>query len=267
MSNFFQIYHNQIPEINEVVLIKFTKKNDTHFEGNLLEYDYDAIMSYNDATKKKKVYSWNKVVPLNKTLLATIESVIENNKIVQVSTAYNENNNNLKEKLKPYNNNKILISIIKKVCHKQKIDFNDFWINIIYPIDKQRKSEKNDNLLDYFLDNINELVLELLKKNYDNYTKILECLDENIIETNEKITSKIGLISIKGLYVTQDILNKFILQQNWNFSFKYDTAPYYILESYSNDSTVENHQEFIENLKNIVQENEIFFKADFIGKI
>ena len=55
-------------------------------------------MSYNNATKKKKVYSWNKIVPLNKTILATIEDVIEGNNIVQVSTAYNNNETDLKER-------------------------------------------------------------------------------------------------------------------------------------------------------------------------
>ena len=63
MCDFFQIYNNSYPELNETVLIKFTKKNESHFEGELVEYNYSAIMSYNDATKKKKVYSWNKVVP------------------------------------------------------------------------------------------------------------------------------------------------------------------------------------------------------------
>jgi len=55
MSDFFQIYNNSSPELNETVLIKFTKRNESHFEGKLIEYDYSAIMSYNDATKKKKI--------------------------------------------------------------------------------------------------------------------------------------------------------------------------------------------------------------------
>lgn len=54
MSDFFQIYNNSSPELNETVLIKFTKKNESHFEGELIEYNYRAIMAYNDATKKKK---------------------------------------------------------------------------------------------------------------------------------------------------------------------------------------------------------------------
>ena len=53
MSEFFQIYNNLIPDINENVLIIFNNRNDTHFEGELVEYNLKAIMSYNNATKKK----------------------------------------------------------------------------------------------------------------------------------------------------------------------------------------------------------------------
>ena len=267
MTDFFQIYHNSVPEINEVVLIKFTKKNDTHFEGNLLEYDYDAIMSYNNATKKKKVYSWNKIVPLNKTLLATIEDVIEGNNIVQVSTAYNDNETELKERLKPFNDNKILISLIKKICYKQKLNFNDFWTNIIYPIDKLRKEENIDNLLEFFLENKNEYVLELLQKYYENYNNILSSIDENMINTNQKITSKIGLISINGIDKTKTVLSEFISDQSWNFTFKYDSTPFYFLESYINDSSVEDHQEFINSLQELANQNKIFSKIEYVGKV
>lgn len=265
MTEFFQIYHNSVPEVNETVLIKFTKKNDTHFEGILLDYNYNAIMSYNDATKKKKVYSWNKIVPLNKTVLAKIEDVIDGNNIVQVSMAYNDVDTDMREQLKPYNDNKILISIIKKVCYKMKLDFNNFWINIIHPVDKQRKDDEEENLLEYFKTNFS-LVSDLITKYYENYTDIINCINENMLTTNQKISSKIGLISIGGIPNTKNILKDFLADQSWNFTFKYDSAPYYILESYSSDSCIEDHQEFIEALKDISSQNKIFSKVEFIGK-
>lgn len=266
MTDFFQIYNNSIPELNETVLIKFTKKNDTHFEGKLLEYNYDAIMSYNDATKKKKVYSWNKIVPLNKTILAKIEDVIEGNNIVQVSIAYNDHETDINEQLKPYNDNKILVSLIKKICYKMKLNFDDFWVDIIHPIDKQRKEEEEDNLLEYFKVN-KDLLTDLLSNKFENYNEIIECINENMQTTNQKIISKIGLISICGLPNTKKILEEFLSDQSWNFSFKYDSAPYYVLESYSSDTSVEDHQEFIKTLQELAGQNEIFSKIEFIGKV
>ncbi len=265
MTEYFQIYHNSVPEVNETVLIKFTKKNDTHFEGVLLDYNYNAIMSYNDATKKKKVYSWNKIVPLNKTVLAKIEDVVNGNNIVQVSMAYNDVDTDMREQLKPYNDNKVLLSIIKKVSYKMKLNFNEFWINIIHPIDKQRKEEEEENLLEYFKTNF-DLVTNLLSNKYENYNDIITCINENMLNTNQKITSKIGLISISGIPNTKKILEEYLSDQSWNFTFKYDSAPYYILESYSSDSSVEDHQEFIETLKNIASQNKIFSKIEYIGK-
>ena len=264
MTDFFQIYHNSKPELNETVLIRFTKKNDTHFEGTLLEYNYGAIMSYNDATKKKKVYSWNKIVPLNKTILAKIEDV-DNSDIVQVSMAYNDTETDMTEQLKPYYDNKVLLSIIKKVCYKMKLDLNEFWKNIIHPIDKQRKENEEPNLLEYFKVN-KELLAELLTK-YENHNEILDCINENMQSTNQKITSKIGLISMSGISTTQKILDEFLSDQSWNFTLKYDSAPNYILESYTTDSTVEDHKEFIEALKELASKNKVFSKIEFIGKI
>lgn len=269
MTEIFQIYSNSKPELNETVLIKFIKKLDTHFEGILLEYDCKAIMSYNDATKKKKVYSWNKIVPLNKIMLAKIENINDYNNIVQVSIAFNDAKIELNEQLKPFNDNKVLISLIKKVCYKMNLQFDNFWINIIHPIDKQRK-EEDENLFEYFKIN-NVLLTDLLIQKYENYNDILTCINENIQTPKQKITSKVGMISINGINNTKKILEELLNTQNWHFTFKYDSAPYYILESYTNDenqqtSAIENHQQLIESLKELANKNKIFFKIEYIGK-
>lgn len=263
MDDFFQIYHNSVPELNELVLIKFTKKNDTHFEGELIEYNYNAIMSYNDATKKKKVYSWNKIVPLNKNILAKIEAIHINDNIVQVSIAYN--NINIKDQLKPFNDNKILLSLIKKVCYKLKLDFNYFWKQIIHYLDKIRKDGDDENLLIFVTGN-NLLLVDILGKKYENHKEIMDCISDNIINTNQKITSKIGLISTGGINITKQVIEEFVKDITFSYNFKYDSAPYYILESFSYNSTPEDHQEFIECLESVAKENKIFTKIEYIGK-
>jgi translation initiation factor 2 alpha subunit (eIF-2alpha) len=149
MDNFFQIYHKDKPDTGELVLIKFTNRLDTHFEGELIEYNLNAFMSYNDATKKKKIYSWNKVIKLNKPMVAKVEEVFEDGQ-VQVSVAYNDKDIEMREYLRPFNENKTLISIIRKLCHVHNIDFYDFWTNVIYEIDKIR----DVSLFEYTKENI-----------------------------------------------------------------------------------------------------------------
>lgn len=264
MTSSFQIYSNAVPELNELVLIKFTKKCDTHFEGELIEYNYNAIMSYNDATKKKKVYSWNKIVPLNKIMLAKIENVIEESSIVQVSIAYNYKD--MKEEMKQFLDNKLLIALIKKICYLYKLDFIEFWQSIIHPIDKKRKMLNIDNLYNFFKDNL-DLLTNLIDNKYENNKEIINFINDNIKDSTFKIKSKIGLISMNGLNTTLNTISELTKTQEWNYQFKYDTTPYYILESNSDTSSVENHENFINNLNSLAIQNNIFTKIEYIANI
>jgi hypothetical protein len=74
-------------KVNNLVLVKFTEKCDGFFKGTSLEYpEYSVLLFFNVATKKKKTYSWKKIVYLNKPMVAICEE-IENN-IIHVSLAY-----------------------------------------------------------------------------------------------------------------------------------------------------------------------------------
>ena len=245
----FQIYYNIKPVLNEYVLVKFTKRNASHFEGELIEYNINCIMSYNNASKKKKVYNWNKIIPLEKLLVARIEEIYDN--YVQVSTAYFDDEQKIL--LEKFNDNKILISMIKKLCYENKLEFNNFWTKIIHPIDKIRKEEEtNDSLLKYFKDNFNK-VKELI----DN-DEISNKLKE--IKKNNKIITKIGLISPDGIDKTHFVINKIINNFHIDdYILKYESAPYYILET----TTDEIHELFIKTLEKEAKENKIFTKIEY----
>ena len=106
-------YNTKKPNINEIVLVRFSERTDTHFNGELLDYECKAFMVYGDASKKKKVHSWNKIVPLNKDTYVTVEDVEESSNIIKVATIKEQNLtiDNQFEK------NKILISIFKKLSY------------------------------------------------------------------------------------------------------------------------------------------------------
>ena len=262
MSEFFQIYNNLIPDINENVLIIFNNRNDTHFEGELVEYNLKAIMSYNNATKKKKINNWSKIVPLNKILVAKIEENFYDN-TVQVSTAYNDKNTDL---LKPFNDNKVLLSFVRKICYNFELNLNDFWSNIIHPFDKLRRENKTDQtILNYIKDNL-ELLEEKINDHYNNdiYIKFNEFFNTN----SHKLISKIGLVSHNNLTNIKNLINKTIeINNNFKYNFKYDTAPNYFLESLTNESNIEHHEKFINDLVTLSKECNVYSKVEFTGII
>lgn len=266
----FQMYCNKLPQQYENVLVKFISRTETHIEGELLEYDLKCIMSYNDATKKKKIYSWNKIVPLNRTLVARVDEVFNDSLYVQVSIAYftksetNTNNDDeiQKQLVKPFNENKALVSFIRDSCHKLNINFNDFWSRIVHPLDKsKRESKLVCSLLDYYINNF-ELVEELINVNY-NDTVMVEQLKKITEEKKHKLVTKVGIICINGIDNTINIIKDVVENNKWNYTFKYESKSHYILESNSTDSTVEDHNNFINELKN---NKNIFIKAEYIGK-
>ena len=272
-----QIYSINIPTKYENVLVKFTNRNNTHIEGELLEYkSFKCMMSYNDVTKKKKIYSWNKIVPLNKQMVARVDEIFLDSKYVQVSIAYFnkidniEDDNMQKYLLKKFNDNKILISILKNIFYTIHIDLNEFWEKIIYPLDNARRTEDiNISLLEYFINN-KELVINLIKDNNIVNDKLIE--DELIKDINkigetktQKITSKIGIISVDGITHTNELISKVISEYS-NLNLKYEAAPYYILDSNSSNSTHNDHELFINKLKEGVT-NKLFIKVDYIAKL
>ena len=76
-------YSSENPKLNELVLVHFIEKCDSFFRTKLLEYQYTGILNFQDATKKKKINSWNKIIILNKNMVAKIIDIDISLKIVQ----------------------------------------------------------------------------------------------------------------------------------------------------------------------------------------
>jgi len=250
------MYENKLPEIYENVLVTFIEHKDTHIEAKLLEYDnINAMMVYGDATRRKRVYDWKREVPLNKPTIAQVEQIIDNN-YVQVSTlCFIDKKKDPKELalelMKPFNDNKILVNNIKKLCRTIEIDFNDFWKNIIYKIDKQRREDDNNESLFDIFNNNTELVKNILNENYPTLTeKIITELEKQINNKVFKIQSKINIITKKDINNTIKVIDFLKSQNSWLDSIKYDSGSNYIFESSSEVSNENNHNELFNFLKN-----------------
>ena len=272
-----QFYSVIDPVVGEYVLVHFIERTDSFFDAKLLEYPYRGMMSYQDATKKRKIYNWNKVVPLNKDMIARVDEVDKQTKIVQISIAHLDDEfkeslslSEIQEKLMiPFNENKLLENFINSISVVNQVDKNNIWTKLIYYIDSQRR-EYNDNeeeevtLWKYFSTNFN------LIDTWCNYTGIDESICESIkqiyskrFDSKYKYVSKIGIISPNGINVTKDLLNNILISFTYKYELKYDGTPYYFFETLSDETSLLDHEHFVEKLK---KNTDIFIKVDYLAK-
>lgn len=271
MSSINQFYNNTDPIIGELVLVEFTNKTDYNFNCILLEYEYTGIMSYQDATKKRKVYSWNKIVPLNKSMVARVDDVDIKSKIVQISIAYLDEDINNKNNtgddiqlslMKYFIENRIFENFIKSLCIINNYDLLDIWTKYIYIIDIARQeTDKKLSLWIFFnnnINNINDIInnIELTNKIKDLYDKKFNKI-ENIINT-----TKISIISLNGITSIKNFFNDYFKNESYIYTLKYDTAPYYIFQT--SDLSFEEHNNIIIDIKNKISlcNSNIFIKIE-----
>lgn len=240
MSNLkIPFYNIDKPSIGEIVLVMFTKINQEHsyFEGNLIEYPCNLHMNFADSTKKRNA-NFKKIVPLNKETFASVDEILDGN-IIKVS---------LRDVDKEYSfeDNKTLLIIFKELSKKYKKDINDLWKEIIYKVDEKRQNEdKTDvSLLNYCIEE-KEFTSTLSPETND----LFELINKYKQGKPYKIISKIAIVSSGEINNTTTIIKKCLESITFPYTFKYETTPYYILESISTNSKVEEHDQFIELLK------------------
>jgi translation initiation factor 2 alpha subunit (eIF-2alpha) len=256
-----QFYSTDSPNINENVLVHFIEKKDSYFKAKLIEYPlYEGILNFQDATKKKKIKSWNNIVVLNKNTVSKVEDIDIDKKIVKLSLIYLENKNSMEY----FNENKLMEKFIKSFCIINKYDFILIWTDIIYKIDILRREDNIDiSLWNYFINNRDLL-------NNDIYNKLIEYYISKYENINKKIISKFGIISNIGIDIIKTIFNNVLSNINYNYTLKYISAPNYIFES--NDKN--DHNIFFNNINNeinnytkIYNKQVVFIKIEFIEKI
>lgn len=284
MSKIINFYSKNKPELNELVLVVFNLNciSEGFFKGTLIEYPYyNCIMNYHDATKKKKIISWNKIVLLNKNMVVKVDNIDINEKCLQVSIAYLYENikknihiDNIQTQLLEYfQENKIMSKFINTLCINYNYDYNYLWTTLIYYIDTLRiqyncDNNENISIWKYFKDNFNmiEEWLNVLNLNTykDNIILLFNKKNDFIIK---KIITKFGIISNNNILEIKQLFNFILSNFNFQYSLKYESTPYYIFESNNNDSDISDHDNFINKINKYIINKNIFIKIDYIGKI
>jgi len=277
MSNEYMF--TTMPKVGTTVLAVFTKQKDGYFEAKLVDYPYEGIMNFKDATKRRRISSWNQIVPLNKEMVASIEAIDKDT--IQLSTAYFEDikfkdmdeMQIQRELLVPFNENKMFRKFLISLCKIHNYEFLDIWRTFIDDVkmlydEYMEDAEEEISMWKYFIGNFDEFVenTNLDKTIVMNMKELYE--KNNEIEIN-KIVSRIGVISLGGITGTKQLFANVIKNIKYNYTLKYESAPYYIFETSSEDTSDDTHSNFVKMLESEsakMKDSKVFIKTDYIAR-
>ena len=228
------------PQVGEIVQVTFTSRHEDHTQGHLTEYEGNIIMVHSQATTKKKIKSFNKIIPLNKPLAAIIEEFDETGNNGSVSRAY------LKDVEENYNNkfisNDRFFNGVYQLCEQMEMDFKDIWENKFYPFISSFDLENNNTYLDVLITKLDEL-----DKMFDNKA-FLDKLKEKFKSTSTKkeiYKKKVGIISNGGIESTKRLIScsledSIVSEYKDSISISYFNTPNFMIETDVSNELLEN---------------------------
>ena len=199
------LYKNKLPNIKSYVNFIATSKNNYCFTCKIIDYNLDGILPMNLITSKKKIKSFNKLVPLNKNLVGIVDNIdkdIITLNLVHIDKNSTEYKNYLKLNIE---NNKLA-----KICKR-------YWNDIL--------NIENDNKLDFVINNLKNFNKEFQDFFLENIKK----------KSNIKIETKIGIITLDNIENLKKDINNLIKTEKYNLTIKLDKLPIYKIESNNND--------------------------------
>jgi translation initiation factor 2 alpha subunit (eIF-2alpha) len=252
-------YNINKPSNEELVIVKLTEKTDSYFKGHLLEYNCSVFMNYSDATKKRNVTSWNKLIPLNKEMIVNVDDCNYEKDIVKVSAVNNVNEDK-------FIKNKKLYTLMNKLSIDSGENINELWTNIIYKIDKIMRDStdiiEGSSILE-FINEKKEEVIEIIN-NKEISDKLYSIIDNMNKEAPYDITSHIEIVSTGGVENTKKLIEESLKTISFEYTLKYNTTPFITLTSNSKDSVLKDHDKFIEILtqEGLKIKQQIFVRCD-----
>lgn len=243
------------PKEGEIVQVVFTTRHEDHTEGYLVDYEGSIIMIHSQATKKKKIKSFNKTIPLEQPLAAVIEDFDSTRNMGSVSRAYLEDSEeNYTDK---FHQNSRLFRTIYQACHSSNVDFKSLWEDKIYPFISDFSLKEKDTYFSVFINSMSEL--EPLISNEELLNKIKEKI-ETVNIKKETFKKNIGIISNEGVELTKKVLQSSLdtFENSDNISVKYSNTPNYSVESDESMDYIINFVEFLKKKAN--ESGKIFIK-------
>lgn len=230
-----KFFCNDDPKEKEIVQVIFTERNDIYASGYLVDYNCDVVMDIENVIKRKKrKLSVNKVIPINKIVVAVLEDFDKNKKTGTVDISYISRDDT--EHIEKFKNNFKLKNSLFHICEVQKISFTDFWQTVVYPF---IKTCNNGEYLDFFIKHYNELDL-----NDDIKTMIKERFETEI--NNIRYKKNVSIVSTGGVELVKKLFDDTIVDFS-NITIRYISTPNYLIES--------DNEEQLNNFVNVLVTN------------
>ena len=253
----FCMFKRDYPPAKEFVNFIFTKRDDNMLYCKLLDYNISASMPFHNATRKKRIKSWNRITPLNKNFIGIVEESSLNNVILSMAFV-DKDSDQYKEFINTSSRNTSLKNLFLKYSHKFSKDTNFLWEQYIAPLDLER--DLSTCLYDHVASNLEKIKDDDLRNFIEDELKLN---NQKSMDTNLKTT--FGLIAIGGIEDSKKLIEntKKFMFENYkiNFNVTLDTTPNYVLHS-EQRTTSENHTIFMDKMKEDAEKftNKIFVK-------
>ncbi len=249
-----KFYSEHKPQVGEIVQVIFTSRDDDNATGYLTEYEGSIIMPFSLATKKKKIKSIAKLIPIKKQIAAIIDEFDENKNTGVVSRAYIDDCE--EDYSTKFIHNGKLINAAYQICQKDQVDFNNFWKNSVLPflMEIKDKDEENDTNLNKFIKYIDEFESSDNKKFCSEIKEKFNNL--NKIQVYKKI---VGIVSNEGIDNTKELFRMCLSNKNYeeNISIKYHNTPNFSIETMDS-------QEYLDTFCQLLQQNSKQFNNVYV---
>jgi len=204
--------YNCKPNIGDYINFIFTDHRENYLMCKLVDYDLNAIMTFQCLTKKKKIKSIKSMAPLNKIMIGIIEN-IDNNNIELNLINVNVKEDAYKDFSLLNQNNHVLKKLINKYIHTISNNLDEIMEKYIYSINKKDKlsfilENNTENVFYNFIKqnsqnqikSKNEIMLNIrCDGNINNIIKLFDLCIESINSKNIKIiNTKVGFYKVSS---------------------------------------------------------------------
>ena len=229
----YKFYSSDNPKVNEIVscIIMEINEKENIVKLYLKDYNLNAIMSFKNATNRKKVRSWATILPKGKDIVCKVDSVEKkvNDIFVEVSKGFLDMDSEEVKRFNEEQKNNYRLKAIFKMLMNTNDNFNlkSKWEEIVYYFDNKRISENSDLFLyDFIEKHFDEFLSKFSKENSDKIVKMINKYNNNINnKNNKKFRGKFGMYS-KYYNDTVDIIRE-SLDNISNVDVKLEKVPYY----------------------------------------
>mgnify|MGYP003996496783 CR=1 FL=1 len=252
----YKFYSANNPKLNEIVscIIVDINEKENIVKLYLKDYNLNAIMSFKNATNRKKVRSWSMILPKGKEVVCKVDSIENRNDevFIEVSKGFIDMDSyDVKRFFEEQKNNYNLKAIFKMLINtNDNFDMKLKWEETVYYFDNKREKESSDLFLyDFIMNNFQEFLSKFEKENSD---KIIKMINKNSKIEKNNFRGKFGLYS-KYYNDTVDIIKE-SLDNISNVDVKLEKVPYYYV--YGDEENITN---FCNNLiKNCLKKDKTF---------